>query len=72
MLVRKEPHSRRSFVKSESMDYEGPFGLATFLVENIIPKNHVPSQSPSGFHTRREESGRPSEEGLICIAAKAE
>jgi len=54
------------------MDYEGPFGLATFLSENIIPKNHIPSQSPSGFHTRRAESGRPSEEGLICIAAKAE
>jgi len=65
MLVRKEPHSCRILVKSRSMDYEGPFGLATILSENKIPKNYVPFQSPSGFHTRREEDGRPSGEGLI-------
>jgi hypothetical protein len=65
MLVRKEPHSCRVLIKSRSMDYEGPFGLATFLSENTIPKDYVPFQSPSGSNTRREETGRPSGEGLI-------
>ncbi len=53
-------------MKSRSMDYEGPLiGLAAFLCGGTAPKNHASSQSPFDLNTRREDTKRPSEEGLI-------
>jgi hypothetical protein len=70
MLVRKEPHSCKNLMKSRSMDYEGPFAIATVFSGNKTQEDYAPFQSPFRANTKREDFERLPEESPILIAIR--